>query len=188
MPSGRASHDDRLLDALTSLPETSFSETVWRVVNAIRSPIDGSRGSGRWNSDNNEVLYTSLESDDALSEIHFHISRANPIFPSRLKHNLAQLTAGLAKVLDLSDPSTLTSLGIDMDRYSEILYSKTQEVGDAVAFLGIEAIIVPNARHQSNNLVIFMQNIDLDKIEIGKNTSVDWTAWRLQNNFQAKST
>ena len=75
-----------------------------------------------------------------------------------------------------------------MDRYSEILYSKTQEVGDAVAFLGIEAIIVPNARHQSNNLVIFMQNIDLDKIEIGKNTSVDWTAWRLQNNFQAKST
>lgn len=188
MPSGRSSHDDRLLDALTSLPETSFSGPVWRVVNAMRSPIDGSRGSGRWNSDINEVLYTSLESNGALSEIHFHISRGNPIFPSRLKHNLVQLTAEFARVLDLSDPSMLTSLDVDMARYSEILYSKTQEIGDAVAFLGIEAIIAPNARHQSNNLIVFMQNIDLEMIEIGEMTSADWTAWRIENNFQAQST
>lgn len=179
MSSWHSSHDDRLLDALTSLPEVPFSGTMWRVVNAMRSPIDGSRGSGRWNSDDSQVLYTSLEADGALSEIHFHISRANPIFPSRLKHNLFQLTAELAKVLDLSDPSMLSSLGVDMSRYSEILYPKTQVVGEAVAFLGLEAIIVPNARHQSNNLVFFMQNIDLDAIEIGEEVSVDWAAWRL---------
>lgn len=178
MPPGRAGHDDRLLDALTSLPEVTFSGTLWRVVNAIRSPIDGSRGSGRWSSDDDQVLYTSLEADGALSEIHFHISRANSVFPSRLKHNLFRLTAELAKVLDLSDPSVLESLGIDMSRYSEILYSETQVVGEAVAFLGFEAIIVPNARHRSNNLVFFMQNIDLDAIKIGKGKPVDWAAWR----------
>lgn len=176
----RTGHDDRLLDALTCLPEATFSGAIWRVVNAIRSPIDGSRGSGRWNAADSQVLYTSLEADGALSEIHFHISRANPIFPSRMKHNLFQLTTELAKVLDLSDPSVLSSLGIDMSRYSEILYSKTQVVGEAVAFLGFEAIIVPNARHSGNNLVIFLQNIDLDAIAVGTETPVDWTAWRLR--------
>ncbi len=179
MTPGRSSHDDRLLDALTSLPETTFSGTIWRVVNAIRSPIDGSRGSGRWNTDDGQVLYTSLEADGALSEIHFHISRANPIFPSRMKHNLFRLTAELAKVLDLSDPSVLSSLGIDMSRYSEILYSKTQIVGEAVGFLGFEAIIVPNARFNGNNLVIFLQNIDLDAIAVGEDTPVNWADWRL---------
>ncbi len=179
MPAERTGHDDRLLDALTSLPEVQFSGTMWRVVNAIRSPIDGSRGSGRWSVDDGQVLYTSLEADGALSEIHFHISRANSVFPSRLKHNLFQLTAELAKVLDLSDPSVLSSLGIDMSRYSEILYPETQVVGGAVAFLGFKAIIVPNARHRSNNLVVFLQNVDLDAIVTGEETPVDWTAWRL---------
>lgn len=178
MPPGRISHDDRLLDALASLPETIFAGTIWRVVNAMRSPLDGSRGAGQWNLRTTEVLYNAFESDGALSEIQFHISRGQSVFPSRLKHTLHEMTAELSKVLDLSDPRLLGSLGVDMNRYTEMLYQKTQIVGEAVAFLGFEAIIVPNARHQSRNLVIFMQNIGLDAIEARHQTDFDWHAWR----------
>ena len=148
------------------------------MVNAIRSPIDGSRGSGRWNLRTSEVLYTALEADGALSEIHFHLSRGNPIFPSRMEHKLFELNANFAKTLDLSDTKLLSSLGIDLDRYKELLYSETQKVGEAVGFLGFEAMIVPNARHRSNNLVVFTQNFDLDAIEIAASTDVDWREWR----------
>lgn len=178
MPAERTGHDDRLLDALTSLPETSFSGTIWRVVNSIRSSIDGSRGSGRWNTRKTQVLYCSLEADGALTEIHFQISRANPIFPSRLRHTLFQFDATLKKVLDLTEKNQLSDLGVDMSRYSEILYSKTQEVGEAVSFLGFEGLIVPNARHESVNLVIFMENFNLDRLDVVEDSSVDWKSWR----------
>ncbi len=178
MPGARASHDDRLLDALASLPETTFAATIWRVVNAMRSPVDGSRGSGRWNIRTSEVLYCSLEADGALAEIHYQINRGNTIFPSRLTHVLYEVRVELPKLLDLSNPGVLTSLGIDRDRYQEILYSHTQRVGEAAGFLGFEGIIVPNARHRSNNLVIFIENVDLDSFVIGDSTEVDWQTWR----------
>jgi len=178
MPAGRVSHDDRLLDTLASLPETTFAGTIWRVVNAMRSPLDGSRGAGRWNLRTTEVLYSALEADGALSEIHFHVSRGQSVFPSRLKHELHALDANLSKVLDLSDPRQLETLGVDMSRYAEILYDRTQIVGEAVAFLGFEAIIVPNARHRSRNLVVFLQNTDLDALEVGEHRDVNWQAWR----------
>ena len=65
----RASHDVTLLDALADLPETNFEGEFWRVVHGSRSPIDGSKGAGRWNRRESEVLYCALKKDGAISEI-----------------------------------------------------------------------------------------------------------------------
>ena len=162
MPVRRSSHDVTLLDALNDLPEVPFAGDLWRVVNGARSPLDGSKGAGRWNLRESEVLYCALEKDGALSEIHFHISRQQSVFPSRLTSTAHRLRAQLGRTLDLSDKGILVRLGVDLSHYTEILYDQTQKIGEAGNFLGFEGMLVPNARHESINLVVFPQNCDLD--------------------------
>lgn len=184
MSGRRVSHDIGLLDALSQLHETSFHGAFWRVVHGTRSPLDGSIGAGRWNRRESEVLYCALERDGALSEISFHISRQQSVFPSRLRSAVHEMQAQFEKVLDLTDITVLAKLGVDMQRYQEILYVQTQKVGEAVGFLGFEAMLVPNARHPSTNLVIFPANCDLEAITQLAASDVDWAKWR-QNRRKA---
>lgn len=58
----------------------------------------------------------------------------------------------------------LTRPGVDVASYAEILYAQTQRIGEAVGFLGLEAMLIPNARHASTNLVVFPQNSYLDTL------------------------
>ena len=132
------------------------------------------------------MLYCALERDGALSEIHFHINRQQPVFPSRLRSTVHRLRAGFGKVLDLSDMGLLQRLGVDPARYREIVYRDTQRIGEAVGFLGFEAMRVPNARHPSLNMVVFPPNCDLDAIEEIDAATVDWAAWR-RNRSDARS-
>jgi len=178
MPSRRTSHEVTLLDALTELQETPFEGDFWRVVHGARSPLDGSKGAGRWNRRESEVLYCALEKDGALSEIHFHISRAQSVFPSKLTSVAHHMRARFDRTIDLTDMTLLTKIGVDTSRFQELLYEGTQEIGEAVGFLGFEAMLVPNARHNSNNLVIFPMNCDLDVIEAVEENAIDWNAWR----------
>lgn len=180
----RLSHDVGLLDALSQFGETHFEGEFWRVVHGTRSPLDGSKGAGRWNRRESEVLYCALERDGALSEVLFHINRQQSVFPSRIRSAVHKMRAPFAKVLDLSDSRILAKLGVDMQRYQEILYDQTQKIGEAVGFLGFEAMLVPNARHPSINLVIFPANCDLDAITQLEASDVNWAKWR-QNRRKA---
>jgi RES domain-containing protein len=178
MSARRSGHDVALLDALGELPETSFDGEFWRIVHGIRSPLDGSKGAGRWNRRESEVLYCALERDGALSEIDFHLRRAQPIFPSRLVSVAYQMRASFEKVVDLTDMTLLAKLGVATSRYREILYEETQKIGEAVGFLGFHAMIVPNARHPSVNVVVFPANCDLDVIENLRKEPVNWAGWQ----------
>lgn len=178
MVTRQSSHDMALLDALIALPETDFNGTIWRVVHGNRLSTDGSKGAGRWNLRESDVLYCALESDGAMSEIHFHISRGQSVFPSKLQSVKYELHAQFTKVLDLRDTTVLRQLGIDLQRYQEMLYSECQKIGEAVGFLGFEAMLVPNARHKSANLVVFLANCDLDNIGEVNHQQIDWRAWR----------
>ena len=133
-----------------------------------------------------EVLYCALERDGALSEIFFHINRQQSVFPSRLRSTVHRMRAGFGKVIDLSDIDLLERLGVDPTRYREIVYRDTQRIGEAVGFLGFEAMRVPNARHPSDNLVIFPANCGLDAIERLEADAVDWADWR-RNRAGARS-
>ncbi len=178
MALGHSGHDVDLLDALAELPETVFGGAFWRVVHGARSPLDGSKGAGRWNRRDSEVFYCALERDGAVSEIYFHINRQQSVFPSRLRSTVHRMRAGFGKVIDLSDIELLERLSVDRARYREIVYRNTQRIGEALGFLGFEAMRVPNARHPSDNLVVFPANCDLDAIERLEADAVDWADWR----------
>ncbi len=173
----RRAHDDRLLDAISKIAPVRYGRNVWRVVREGRSPTDGSRGAGRWNPSDLSVLYCSEERDGALSEIHFHLSRGQPVFPSRIRHVVWKLGAELQQSLTLLDVEHLTRLGVEMSRYPGILYAKTQEIGAAAAFLGFDGLISPSARHECANLVVFLDNAAPEALAEISGEPVDWADW-----------
>ena len=74
--------DNTLIDAIEKIDPLSFSGTVWRVTREGRDSTQGSRSGSRWDDGSFDVLYTSSERADAISEIKFHIMRRQPVISS----------------------------------------------------------------------------------------------------------
>jgi RES domain len=124
-----------------------------------------------------DVLYTSVDPDGAVAEVHFHLSR-QPVFPSRIRYGLHRIRVRTAKTLRLPDLDAMVPLGVDPAQYREILYEPTQAIGDAAYFLGFDSIIAPNARWSCNNLILFTDQISLADPEVIEWSEVNWTEWR----------
>lgn len=128
------------------------------------------------------VLYGAAERDGAIAEINFHLSRGQSVFPSRMRHDLFELVVKAQQTLVLADLDQLKQLGVDDVRYREMLYTRTQEIGAAAAFLGFDGLIVPSARWNCQNVILFLDAINLEEIETVSVQPVDWNAWRRSNS------
>jgi len=177
MPGVRKPRDPALLDALDAFDRVLYTGDTWRVVRDGRDPLQGSASGGRWDPTLFDVLYTSLASDGAVAEVHFHLSR-QPVFPSRIRYGLHRIRVRTEKTLRLTDLDGMIPLGVDPSRYREILYQPTQAIGDAAYFLGFDSIIAPNARWSCNNLIIFIDQIAVADLEVIEWSEVNWTEWR----------
>lgn len=176
---GRRVHGKEVLDALEDIGAQPFVGQVWRITRSGRNPTRGSAANGRWSPTGEfEVLYTSLERDGALSEIAHRLS-LEPVWPSKLVHELHELTIHAEGAVRLPNLQTLDTLGVNTARYESYDYSVTQAIAAAAQFLGFDALIVPNARHPSMNLVGLLENLDPGAVvEPVSSEIVDWTAWR----------
>jgi len=186
MANERRVHDDRLLDALDGLERHAFSGKVWRVVRKGRSVIDGSRGAGRWNPSNLSVLYCTKEPDGAIAEIYFHLSRGQSVFPSKIRHILYELKIATDRTLFLADMADLVTLGVEEAKYKQMLYSRTQDIGAAAAFIGFDGLISPSARNNCENLVLFLDNFNMENIETKSEMPIDWASWRAKNRSSSQ--
>lgn len=178
----RRALDDRLLDLVGAIEGKPFDGSMWRVVRTGRDVLDGSRGSGRWNTSEMSVLYGAADRDGAIAEINFHLSRGQSVFPSRMRHDLFELAVIAHQTLVLADMEQLKRLGVDDGRYRELLYSRTQEIGAAAAFLGFDGLIVPSARWNCQNIVLFLDAIHIEEVRTVSVQPVDWKAWRRSNS------
>jgi hypothetical protein len=172
-------HDRAILDALERHEPTEFSGQVWRITRAGRDPLRGSAAHGRWSPAGEfDVLYTSLTSDGALAEIGYRLS-LEPIWPTRIAHELHTLTVTTRRTLRFADVSSLHPLGVDAGRYESFEYGATQAIAAAAHFLEFDGLIVPGARAPVANLVLFLDQIVEDaQLILSGSVSVDWTAWR----------
>lgn len=137
-------HDVRLTDHLASLPTETFTGTAYRATRQSLDPLAFSSRGGRWAPVNEvAVLYTSLERDGALAEISYHWSQLDPL-PSKpaMLHTLRVETSRSLRLVR----TDLELLGVEFDRFQDRLYTKTQEIGAAVSFIGCDGLIVPSAR------------------------------------------
>lgn len=72
-----------------------------------------------------------------------------------------KLKVRLKRVVEL-DYEQLEELGVEQEKYQGRDYSRTQEISDALNFLGCDGLIVPSARYDGKNLVVYMQNLEED--------------------------
>ena len=154
--------DPDLLEHLEGCRERPLDGPVHRVVWADKSPVQGSSGArGRWSSPDSqfEVLNTSFVADGASAEFEAFWSLFEQR-PDRRALNW-KLRVRLKRVVEL-DFGALEQLGVGQADYSSRDYSRTQEISDGLNYLGYGGLIVPSARYDCRNLIIFVQHLDRD--------------------------
>lgn len=172
----REPRDIELLDLLDSKERQPFSKHVWRVTRANTCPTLGSSPSGRWDNGTFDVLYTSEKNIGAVSEVHYHFSKA-PVFPSKLRLKLHELKVELSSALVFQSMQDLEPLGVNQQEFRNIKYGRTQEIADAAQFLGFDGVVAPSARYDCLNYTLFVDCIDPNKIEVIDSHDLDWSDW-----------
>jgi hypothetical protein len=175
----RPARDLQLLDTIDAFRREPLDAEVWRVVRDGRDPLLGSPSLSRWCNGTFDILYASLERDGAVAEIHALLSM-QPVFPSKIQWFAHKLRISTAETLKLSDLPTLARLGVDVDRYADRNYARTQPIADAAYFLGFDGLIAPNARWSCLNLVLFTNRIAPERIALMERDErpVAWDRWR----------
>ena len=178
MAPGRA-HDRSILDALEKLYPEPYDSDVWRVTRKGRDPLQGSSANGRWGAAGEpEVLYASEARDGALAEVGFRLS-LEPVWPSRIQHEIHVLAVRMERLLRLVDMRELEKLGVDIARYETSDYSATQAIAAAAHFLEFDGLLVPSARFKCNNLALFTDRVwQSGQAQVVSTEDVDWDAWR----------
>ncbi len=74
---------------------------------------------------------------------------------------------------------SLVALGVEITRYHTFEYQATQAIAAAAYFLEFDSLIVPSARFDCANLVIFTERVT-GLISKGSQP-VDWERWRRQH-------
>jgi hypothetical protein len=174
-------HDQGLVDQLSSLPVQRFEGDVFRATGVSANALAFSVNGGRWAPPSQDgmdvpVLYTSMERDGALAEVVSYLMLLTPMPKSRpLK--VSRLGVSTSKTLRLARVG-LEALGVDMMRYGERDYALTQNIGAALAFLGLDGLIAPSARWSCSNLMIYQTNhLRNERLEMIAEEHVDWTMW-----------
>jgi hypothetical protein len=173
----RVARDHKLLDLLDSHQGVSFEGEVWRIVREGIDALQGYPAKARWDPGTFDVLYTSLEREGALEEIHFHLAQ-QPVFPSRLRSSLHRIGVRTQRTLKFADLEAVQGLGVSAETYTSLSYERTQDIGDAAAFLGFDGILAPSARWRCHNLIIFCDRFTPADLTILHSEHVDWDTWR----------
>ena len=154
--------DNDLLDAIQTLDPVEFDGPTWRAVRDGRDPLIASRAGGRWDDGTFDVLYASETREGAIAETRFYLMKGQPVAPSKPRYKLYELRFHLERALRLIDLDALQALGVNTARYGAAQYAqrqteypRTQEVGEAAHFLGFDGLIVPNARYECLNTILF---------------------------------
>ncbi len=180
-------HDQRLVDQLSLLPVERFEADVFRTTRVSADPLAPSVSGGRWapppnNGSEVAVLYTSLEREGSIAEVVSFLAALSPV-PGPRPLNVARLGASTAKTLRLARAS-LGTLGVDMTRYGERDYKRTQQIGAALAFLELDGLIAPSARWSCHNLMIFTANHALnERLEVIDTEEIEWRSWAKAQGF-----
>jgi hypothetical protein len=179
-------HDQSLVDLLSALAVERFEGEVFRATGVSTDPLASSVNGGRWAPAARDgfdvpVLYTSLDREGALAEVVSYLALLTPL-PSRpLK--ISRLGVSTARTLRLVR-ADLETLGVDMARYGERDYGRTQSIGAALAFLGHDGLIAPSARWACDNLMIFSYNHTMnERLDAIDFEQVEWGPWARMHGF-----
>jgi hypothetical protein len=180
-------HDQSLLDQLCRFPLEDYQGIVFRATSVTADPLAPSISGGRWAPAAEygigiSVLYTSLERNGALAEIVSYLVLLTPPPSKPLK--VARMAVSTRRTLRLAR-ANLVDLDVDMARYGERDYRRTQDIGAALAFLEVDGLISPSARWSCDNLTIFTANHLSGRLKLIDVGTVNWRAWARENEIRS---
>jgi RES domain-containing protein len=155
-----AIHDPALLDAIESLGTEQLDDvTVWRhMFNDNPPELSNTRGA-RWNPPGLAAIYTSLARDTAIAEEQ-HAMDSQPLRP-RARRYVYELRVSAKRALRIN-MSDLQALGLNPDDLESLDFTACQRIAAHASFLEYDALIVPSARADGTNLVIFVNELPAD--------------------------
>jgi hypothetical protein len=96
---------------------------------------------------------------------------------------VSRLGALMTETLRL-DYIGLERLGVDLARFKERDYMRTQDIGAAIALLGRDGLIAPSARWRCDNLMIYQTSrASTGRLEVIDAEHVDWAAWAREKGY-----
>jgi RES domain-containing protein len=179
----RARRDNRLIDALEAIEPVVFQGSVWRLVRNGRDPLQCSASGGRWDDGTFDVLYTSASRSGALEEMKFHLMRGQPVMPSKVRYRIFEVELSLGRALKFLDLESLSQVGLNTETFGRLSYEqkndeypRTQEIGEVAHFLDFDGLIIPSARSDVKNVVVFCDKVEeLRESSVRDRGMVDWT-------------
>lgn len=178
----KARRDNKLIDALEAIEPVSFEGDVWRLVREGRDPLQCSASGGRWDDGTFDVLYTSASRSGALEEMRIHLMRGQPVMPSKVSYRMFEIDLALARALQFLDLEALSDVGLNAATFGRLSYEqkndeylRTQEIGEVAHFLDFDGLIVPSARSDAKNIVVFCDKVEgLRESKVADRGAVDW--------------
>jgi RES domain-containing protein len=146
-------YSNTLLEAVSKLSASPWDGVVFRHTFGSISPRKENQLGARWNPAEVPAIYCSLERETAIAEVDFHIS-LQPFKPTT-ERRVHRVEVRVPAVVDLTNWEILERLGISRSSYATVEPPRCKEVGGAIAFLGHSGILVPSARHDGLNLVVY---------------------------------
>lgn len=149
--------DPSLLDALEASAVARVEGVVWRQILDPTSVMRPNQRGARWNRPGTEALYCSLTPETAAAEID-HLIATQPVPITRQRRTFG-VDVRLSRVIDIRPEPWAEPF---VHPYDSGNIDQCQAIGAAVAWLECGGLIVPSLRHEGDNLVIFVANLDYD--------------------------
>lgn len=186
--------DNDLIDALEEADAEPFEGSVWRVVREGKDPCLCGNPGGRWDDRTFDVLYTATDRDGAIAEMYFHLSRGQPVIPSKVRYKTFQLSVSLSRLLALPSLDHLSKFGYDVSTFGQLSYDdreheypRTQDIAETAHFLEYDGILVPSARWNCANIVFFCDQLPVGALEVANDHGlIDWSAWTREHPVRRK--
>ena len=149
-----ATYDPNLLDALESLPSTTWHGRAWRHMFNDYQPDRVNTSGARWNPPGVGAIYTALTRTTALAEGQHAID----VQPRRTyaRRVLYEVEFTVDHLVDITEPAALEAVGLTLADIASDDMTACQRVGGAAAWLGRGALQVPSVRHAGHNLVVLV--------------------------------
>lgn len=149
--------DPRFLDAIEKQARENWRSTVWRATVGDSPVIRTNTGGARWNPPGVEALYCSIDKNAAMAELQYLLSR-QPV-PVTNETKITALSVSIRRVVDLSTDEAAVAIGHVRSDFVADDVRIPQGIGAAIEWLGIAGLLVPSARYDGVNLVLFMKNV-----------------------------
>jgi RES domain-containing protein len=146
-------YDRALLERFDRLDARRFAGVIFRHMFGDLPPDRENVKGARWNPPDIPAIYASLSRTVALAEAEFQIS-LQPVRPAA-RRTIYTIRVALDSVIDLSALALLEKFDVNLSDLESLDHGACQKLGGAVEWLENDGLLVPSARADGTNLVIF---------------------------------